>query len=1089
MSEAKLFSAPRIYYFHPLLAGPLKEWGAELDRCSALGFDHILIPPLFATGRTDEIFLTGDVNRVHPALQWSGDAQSAIAHATNLCADRGLALLMDLVVDRVAEESPFPARSPMLFERPDEMAALDPRRAAGGFGAVRACWGERDNDEALASLWAEMVLGWASAGLSGVRILLPRSVPAEGVSALIQKCRARVPGFLFFGWMPARTGQSLVELRGSGLDFAFSSLHLWNFRDGRFWDELAALAEIALPVAAPEAPFGPRLAARWHDPATLRAAYLRALGCAATSAAGWLMPMGFEYGAARPLPRRYGSPEDLVAMRGEAHFDLGEIITGMNVARAEQNVFGSREPQLLSGPGDDIVAILHSCRREAHKSAITFVNTNLTLSHELQLSSFLPNIGAAFSGFCDKSRTWQAGDALPLAATETRIFQGVPASPVKTALKPRAAMIAAEAARIAIEAVSPVVPDGQFPVRRIVGESVRVEADVFSDGHHKLAVVLLWRAADERTWRETPMRPLENDRWQAALPLRRLGRHHFTIEAWHDEFSNFCDELLKKEAAGLSLTLEIEEGRLLIDRALERCRGRQRATLAALAARLAEGDERTQQRLFLDEATAALMRSVDNRPFRTRREPPFIVEAERNAAAFASWYELFPRSMSDDARRHGTFADVIRHLPRIRAMGFDVLYMPPIHPIGQTNRKGRNNAAHALSNDPGSPYAIGEGDGGHDAIHPELGTFADFRRLREAALDHGMELALDFAVQCSPDHPWLREHKGWFDWRPDGSLRYAENPPKKYEDIVNVDFYAVDAIPSLWIALRDVVLFWLAEGVRIFRVDNPHTKPLPFWEWLIAEVRAHDPAVIFLAEAFTRPKMMHRLAKIGFSQSYTYFTWRNNKTELEDYFTELNQSPVRDFFRPHLFVNTPDINPRFLQESGRAGFLIRAVLAATLSGLWGIYCGFELCEASALPGREEYKDSEKYQIRIWDWEREGKIDNEIARLNEIRRGNPALRANFGITFYNAFNDQILYYGKATPDRGNVIIIAVNLDPYHIQEADFELPLWEWNLPDSASLKIEDLMTRESYILHGKRQHLRLDPAVLPFFIWRISQVG
>jgi starch synthase (maltosyl-transferring) len=450
---------------------------------------------------------------------------------------------------------------------------------------------------------------------------------------------------------------------------------------------------------------------------------------------------------------------------------------------------------------------------------------------------------------------------------------------------------------------------------------------------------------------------------------------------------------------------------------------------------------------------------------------------------------MFPRSAADDATRHGTFDDVARHLPRIRDMGFDVLYFTPIHPIGRTNRKGRNNTLNAGPGDPGSPYAIGAAEGGHDALHPELGDLAAFRRLVAAAEAHGLEIALDFAIQCSPDHPWLQEHPGWFAWRPDGSLRYAENPPKKYEDIVNVDFYAPDAVPGLWIALRDVILHWVEQGVRTFRVDNPHTKPLPFWEWMIAEVQARDPGVIFLSEAFTRPKMMQRLAKLGFTQSYTYFTWRNTKAELTEYLTELTTTAAAEFYRPHFFVNTPDINPAFLQGSGRAGHLIRAALATTLSGLWGAYCGFELCEARALPGKEEYLDSEKYEIRAWDWDRPGNIVAEITALNRIRRENPALQTHLGLQFLNCWNDSILAFRKMTPDRGNLLVVAVSLDPFAVQEAGFEVPLWEFGLPDDAEVEVEDLLSGRAWRWRGKVQHLRLDPAALPYAILRIAAPG
>jgi starch synthase (maltosyl-transferring) len=444
--------------------------------------------------------------------------------------------------------------------------------------------------------------------------------------------------------------------------------------------------------------------------------------------------------------------------------------------------------------------------------------------------------------------------------------------------------------------------------------------------------------------------------------------------------------------------------------------------------------------------------------------------------------------MSDDPHRHGTFDDVIRKLPYVRDLGFDVLYFPPIHPIGTTHRKGKNNSLKAGADDPGSPYAIGSKHGGHDAIHPELGTFEDFARLIEAARKHGLEIALDFAIQCSPDHPWINEHPEWFDWRPDGSIKFAENPPKKYEDIVNVHFYR-EALPSVWYALRDVVLFWIEHGVKIFRVDNPHTKPMPFWEWMIQDVQDKHPEAIFLAEAFTRPKVMKRLAKLGFTQSYSYFTWRNAKQELTQYLTELTQTECRHTMRPNFFVNTPDINPYFLQTSGRAGFRIRAILAATLAGNYGIYSGFELCESEPIPGKEEYLNSEKYEIKAWDWDRPEHIRPDIRLFNRLRAEHPALQCFTNLRFYNAWNDNILYYGKMTPAKDDFLLFAVNLDPHNPQGAHFEVPLWEFGLPDEASIEVEDLVTETPFAWQGKVQHMWLDPQHRPYAIWRLNPAG
>lgn len=620
------------------------------------------------------------------------------------------------------------------------------------------------------------------------------------------------------------------------------------------------------------------------------------------------------------------------------------------------------------------------------------------------------------------------------------------------------------ASRVIVENVWPGTGDPGLAIKRVEGERLGVEADIYTDGHEKLRAVLLHRPPGG-AWTEVEMSALGNDRWEAAVTLSGVGRHLFAIEAWRDRFGSWREEVDKKRAAGIPVDLEIREGLALAE---------------------AAGVPATAGTVTGAEVLEAMRRKADRADL--VRSAEFLVRADRPAAAFAAWYELFPRSASGDPGRHGTFDDVVARLPAIRAMGFDVLYFPPHHPIGRTNRKGRNNSLKAEAGEPGSPYAIGAQEGGHDAVHPELGGIEGFRRLVKACAAEGMEVAIDFAIQCSPDHPWLKQHPGWFAWRADGSLKYAENPPKKYEDIVNVDFYGPDARPGLWNALRDVVLYWAEEGVRTFRVDNPHTKPFPFWEWMIAEVQERFPDAVFLSEAFTRPKVMQRLAKLGFTQSYTYFTWRNTKAELTEYMEELAHGPMCEYFRPHFFVNTPDINPVFLQTGGRPAHLIRAALAATLSGLWGLYSGFELCEATPLPGKEEYLDSEKYQIRAWDWQRPGNIIAEITQLNRIRKENPALHSHLGIQFLNAWNDGILAYARFTPARDNLLVVAVNLDPHRAQEADFEIPLWQLGLPDHASVTVDDLMRDARFTWTGKVQHLRLDPAHLPFAVWRLSGV-
>jgi starch synthase (maltosyl-transferring) len=678
------------------------------------------------------------------------------------------------------------------------------------------------------------------------------------------------------------------------------------------------------------------------------------------------------------------------------------------------------------------------------------------------------------------------GNGDHLAPREARLFAVTRRKAIrrKDRAPPDDAAYAAKKPRIIISNISPSIDGSDHAIKRVAGDCVTVEADILTDGHTLIAAELLFRPEDECAWRRVDMQPLGNDRWQANFTLQRVGRYRFAIEAWLDIYGSFARDLAKKRSAGQDVSVDLMDGRRALETAAQRALGALKAPLAVIVSAF--------DRLQNDEKAAALLapetilavRSASDRAF-LALSATFLVDADRRAARFSSWYELFPRSQTDDHSRHGTFADVVARLPAIQAMGFDVLYLPPIHPIGTTNRKGRSNATTAAEDDPGSVYAIGSKDGGHDAIHPHLGNLDDFRALVATAHSCGIEIALDFAVQCSPDHPWLSEHPGWFDWRADGSIQYAENPPKKYEDIVNVDFYGKNSVPALWLALRDIVLFWIESGVRIFRVDNPHTKPLPFWQWLIADIRGNHPDTIFLAEAFTRPKLMYALARLGFTQSYTYFTWRNTKQELTDYLLELSMPPVSDFFRPHFFVNTPDINPYFLQTSGRPGFLIRAVLGATLSGLWGIYSGFELCEAAALPDREEYSDSEKYAVKPRNWEAPGNIIADIGRLNRLRKAEPALPTHTGITFYNAFNDNIIYYGKYAPGESTRLMVIVNLNPHGVEEADFEIPLWEWGLSDSDALAVEDAFNGARFTWHGKIQRIRLAPDA-PFRVWRVS---
>ena len=641
--------------------------------------------------------------------------------------------------------------------------------------------------------------------------------------------------------------------------------------------------------------------------------------------------------------------------------------------------------------------------------------------------------------------------------------------------------------RVWIENVRPRVDCGEFPIKRTVGERVVVTADVLTDGHDRLGAALLWRRAGERTWREEPMQPLGNDVWQAAFQIEALEPHAYTVAAWIDAFGSWREALKTKSAAGQDVASELAEGAELIRLAGRRADVPDRDALAALADELENGATEPErvERALGNDLRGLVMRWPD-RTAETVHERVYAVDVNRERARHGAWYELFPRSCSPEPGRHGTLSDAERRLAVIADMGFDVLYLPPIHPIGRVNRKGRNNRLERGPGDPGSPWAIGAAEGGHDALHPELGTLDDFERFRSTAEALGLEIALDLAFQCAPDHPWVAEHPQWFRTRPDGTIKHAENPPKQYEDIYPLRFDGEDA-RALWEELRRVVLVWCERGVRIFRVDNPHTKPLAFWAWLIPEIKRLHPETIFLSEAFTRPKVMYALAKVGFDQSYTYFTWRNTKPEIRGYLAELTGPDVREFFRPNFFANTPDILPEYLQFGGRAAFMTRLVLAATLGASYGVYSGFELCENEARPGSEEYLDSEKYEIKHRDWDRAGNLREYITRINTIRRENPALLSQAGLRFLESESEQILFYAKTDPASTNVVLVAVNLDPHHTHQGWVEVPIEDWGIGEEETYQVHDLIGTARYLWHGRRNTVRLDPQQSPAQVFRLRR--
>jgi starch synthase (maltosyl-transferring) len=774
-----------------------------------------------------------------------------------------------------------------LYDRHDHRDTVAPRQDRAVLNAATLRPGAINR---LVPWWTERLVRLVRAGASGFRLMGLDLLPGEALQQIVGATRRQV-SCGFWGWTPGVDWARHAELIGAGLDGVFASTAWWDGRADWYVEEYESLRRVAPVIGLVEAP--------------LRVAPLdiglrrRALRLAATTAGGLMMPAGFE--------------TDLEAEVKETTQEAGRLAS-----------FGARgEMRRRSGASAAVTVLARldaADGRAAESGIVVLINNDLSRPQPIPIS--LDPLDPAAGALLGNPRT-VAGGPLPerLAPGEVRVARVSRIGAVRDGKRQdrRAASAATLRSPVVIERITPQVSGGPFAAKRIIGRPITVEADIFADGHDVLAAELLWQATDEKDWQRAPLVPIGNDRWRGVLLPKRIGRHLFTIEAWRDEYATLCHALEVKHRAGIDVATEIADARAHLVR----------LKLDRILTALSDGDLDQNVTLLTGPETRRRVAEVDDRALANRHEP-IAVEVERPQAEFASWYELFPRSL-------GTFDDVIKALPRIRDMGFDVLYFPPISPIGTTNRKGRNNALKAGPDDPGSPYAIGGVEGGHDAIHPALGTPEDFRRLVAAASEHGLEIALDFAIQCSLDHPWLKEHPQWFRRRADGSIRYAENPPKKYEDIVNVDFHANGAVPDLWLALRDIVQHWIGEGVRIFRVDNPHTKPLPFWEWMIADIRGRHPDTIFLAEAFTRPTMMYRLAKVGFSQSYTYFTWRNTKAELTDYLRELTTTDVADYFRPHFFVNTPDINPFFLQSSGRAGFLIRAVLAATLSGLWGVY--------------------------------------------------------------------------------------------------------------------------------------------------------
>jgi starch synthase (maltosyl-transferring) len=1085
---------PRIYNLFPTLAGSLGDWTGHLRRIADMHFDWVFVNPFHATGASGSLYAIKDPYSLNEIVQGEiprQDVGGALQRFTAEARRLGLRVMMDLVINHSARDAILAADHPEWYRRNPDGSLYAPRAVDPDDPTKVTVWEDLaefdyDNPAARAALidyWKHYAAHYSGLGFDGFRCDAAYQVPADVWQAIIAATRQPFPRARFFAETLGCTTEQV------GFDYIFNSAKWWDFKAPWLLDQYEQFRLIAPSIAFPESHDTDRLAASFESADELTQRLKFHLLFAACFSSGLMMPMGYEYGFRRKLDVARTRPSDWE----QTGIDLTQFVAAVQAMKEAVPAFNREGQQRrITAPGHPIVGLLRLTGGHPIGSdgcAITLLNPDPRSSHTIAWASLLAEAGGTFGPFLDVTPlttplSLHANDTITLEPLGFRVFRAERVEYISD--EPSADIAALAAQRIAIERVYPELDGGRFPVKRVAGDILEVWADIFADGHDKVQARIKYRAVTDPDWSEAPMAFFDNDRWVGRIPLTRNVDHLYTIEAWRDLFGSWRAEVAKKRTAGNDIRLELQEGRGLVEKAAKRATGDYRRALEALlshADTLRDKPEELARLLLTEELQIAVARWAERtNASRYARELRVIVD--RQAALYSAWYELMPRSQSGSSR-HGTFDDVVARLPYVRAMGFDVLYFPPVHPIGRTNRKGRNNSLTAGANDPGSPYAIGAETGGHDALHPELGTFDDFKRLTEAAHAHGLEIALDFAIQCSPDHPWIKQHPEWFDWRPDGTIKFAENPPKKYEDIVNVHFYR-EAYPSVWYALRDVVMFWIKQGVKIFRVDNPHTKPLPFWEWMIEDVRRQHPDVIFLAEAFTRPKMMKRLAKLGFTQSYTYFTWRTNKQEITEYLTELTQREPKEYYRPNFFANTPDINPFHLQTGGRAGFITRATLAATLSSVYGIYSGFELCEAAAIPGKEEYLDSEKYQIRAWDWNRPGNIRAHITRLNHIRRDNPALHELANLRFYNAFNEQVLLYGKMTAARDNFVLIAVNLDAHRAQACDFEVPLWEFGLPDHASIAAEDLLTGARFTWHGKTQHLHLDPHVNPCAIWRLE---
>jgi starch synthase (maltosyl-transferring) len=1070
-------AGPRILYLDARRAGPVADWNDGLERAARLGCDWIWLGDIQARAAHAHPFAVDKPGRLARELQ-SGEFSQFVGAAHTA----GLKLATNCAPAFVARTSPLITKNPDWF-----VAGPD------GTPAIPVGWGGNENvtslamcdfsgpaRKALEKYWSGVAKTLLDYGFDALICRGAQRLSAESWKALLAAARRAYPPSGFWAEALGAPIEAAEALAPAGFDAFFSSACWWDFHADWFLDQERRLRRMAPTIALAVPPSEAKA-----SPKELSFRY----GFAATAAWGVVLDGTWDR-KPPPIP-----PSSLREQRGERDSGVraadARIIAVNGLKGRTPALSGpSRLRRLSAADARAAVLALEPVANEAPPVLIA-LNPDPAATAEIACGPLFAALDGRVAAAHELTpghspQKLEASSRIALEPRSVRWFELETAKSGGRGKAPRHERKLPKLDPIAIEAIVPRVEDGRFALKRVLGEAVEVGADLVAEGHGALAAALRYRP-DGGKWHEAPFVHYDNDRWHGEFAPDRIGRWEYQVVAWRARFESWRADTIKRRDAGQALAVELKEGEALLDEAAASAKQTQ-ADLAALQKRLAAHGEDVAARAELLLAETTLERIVAVLPRAAFGESSvFPLRVERGRARASAWYECFPRSLGAEGK-HGTFDDLIRHLPYVAGLGFDVLYLPPIHPIGRVNRKGKNNALAAGNADPGSPWAIGAKEGGHEAIHPELGTLADFRRLLEAARREGLEIALDFAIQCAPDHPWVKAHPEWFQHRPDGSIRHAENPPKKYEDIVNVDFFCAER-EALWRALRDVVLFWCGEGVRIFRVDNPHTKPLPFWEWLLDEVWAQYPDTLFLAEAFTRPKLMHRLAKLGFSQSYTYFVWRETKSELIEYMEELVADPATQYFRPNFWVNTPDINPFYLHEGARAGFVIRAVLAATLSPNWGLYSGYELCEHTPLRNadgteREEYLDAEKYELKPRDFAAPGNIRAEIAKLNRICHDNPALAELANLSFHAAWNNRVLFYAKRAPD--NLLWIIVSLDAHGAQEAEVELPLEMLGANETTPIRVEELFADEDWEWRGRYQRLILVPK-RPAMILRVRK--